>query len=120
MSVFCSHRTALFRAIGDLSHRALDVLRQHLRRFVPTLCSDLRVGQFSVACLGETAMTERGEGEFLAQSGGANDLLNFAAHVGEVRLVRTWPSRPWSAITPIAAQHETADTLALNRVQFYH
>src|ERR1700738_1985616 len=65
---FCSHCAPLFSALGNLSHRPLDILGKHLRRLVPTLRPDLRIGQLGAACLREAAVTERGEGEFIAQS----------------------------------------------------
>jgi hypothetical protein len=49
-------------------------------------------------------VTERGEGELIAQAGGADNRLHLPAHVGQVNVVRLRPRRPRQAVAPIATQ----------------
>ena len=52
---FWPHRAAPLGTFGDLPHRALDVFRQDLRRFVPALGHDQSVLKLGVAHLSKPA-----------------------------------------------------------------
>ena len=120
MSGVCSHSSPLLGAVGNLPHGPLDVFRQHLSRLVAALRPYLRVGKFGIAALGEAAMTEGGEREVIPQPGRTDNLLHLATHVGDVDQARLRPSGPGRALPPVAAQHQAADALALDGVQFSH
>jgi hypothetical protein len=115
---FCLSRGApLLRSGRDLIGGALDVSRQYLDRSVPTLRHDLAIGQAGVAGLGEAAMAERRERQFVAQAGGSDHFLHLARQVGEVGLIRLRPCRPWSAIAPMDYGSQLSHDSCRHRLQ---
>src|SRR5262249_46555741 len=111
-----SHCPPLPRALRHLLHGALGIARQHFRALVPALRSHLCVAEISVGRLGEPAVTERGECERVAQSRSAEDVFYSAPQVRNIAGGRG----PGRTIASVAAEHQSADALAPDRVKFRH
>src|SRR5262249_5234771 len=104
------------RALRHLLHGALGIARQHLRSLVPPLRSHVCVAEIGVGCLGETAVTERGERERVAQSRSAEDVFYGTTQVRNI----AGACGPGRTVAPIAAEHDPTNALAPDRVEFGH